>query len=444
MFGNSKKLRHFIVALTVRNGIYYAQKKIPLTNRTVRKSLHTRNKREAVRLSGYLDSISEISLRQTRNLGYEAQKQQLLQAWNNGLERLYTNQLMNDSSVHSESQPSDLVQQLSVLIDHYRSSLSSGFGIKCHEGDDFKIGDLYKQWLSERLKEKTWTDKTAEDVERKFRLFFVWVSFSTEVTSFNYSKAIEVKGKLLDKGLAVQTLNKYLQTYGSFFRWLKIHGYTQVNPFEGITLKEHRRAQDQRKAFPVNRIGDVLNKCSDVSCGSFGKYYYKYVPLIAAYSGMRLNEICQLFKKDIQKIEGQWCFIVTDNGEGQRLKTASSKRVIPIHKMIVRSGFLDYIGSNGSERCFPELVVSRDGYGKNASRWFNERLMKKYFPELNCVFHSFRHTVADLMMKSDVDQGIAKAILGHADNSETFGRYAKGYCNSQLKRAIDAINYDYK
>ena len=44
-------------------------------------------------------------------------------------------------------------------------------------------------------------------------------------------------------------------------------------------------------------------------------------------------------------------------------------------------------------------------------------------------------------MKSDVEIGIAKAVLGHADESETFGRYGKGYTVEQLKRAIDTLSY---
>nr|WP_275665881.1 site-specific integrase [Vibrio sp. Isolate31] len=258
---------------------------------------------------------------------------------------------------------------------------------------------------------------------------------------FNHIQAVSIKAKLLDKGLAVLTLNKYLQTYSSLFRWLKSHGYINANPFEGIALKEHRRAQDQRKAFPIDYIVNVIDKCAEVGSAAHGKEYYKYVPLIAAHSGMRLNEICQLFKRDIQLIDNQWCFSITDSSVGQRLKTPSSKRLVPMHNEIIQSGFFEYMKGNSSDRCFPELTHSRDGYGKNASRWFNERLMKRHFPELDCVFHSFRHTVADVMMKSDVEKGIAKAILGHADDSETFGRYGKGYSVNQLKRAIDSIQY---
>ena len=42
-------------------------------------------------------------------------------------------------------------------------------------------------------------------------------------------------------------------------------------------------------------------------------------------------------------------------------------------------------------------------------------------------FHSFRHTLTDELKKAGVSLEIAKAIIGHEDESETFGRYGKNF-----------------
>lgn len=419
------------MALTIRNGIYYAQKKIPNTNRTVRKSLNTRSKREAIRLAGVLDSISEVTLQRTVGLPYSEVRRALVQAWQSALDNYEQNVrkgtfFASDNSRNEVSKNAPANNSIEQEISHKSGVL---------------LNNLHQQWMLEKLKEKTWTEKTTEDIERKFKFLFKHVSPKTDVSDFGNKQAIAVKVKLLEKDLAVLTLNKYLQAYSSFFKWIKLHGYVHHNPFEGIGLKETRRAQEQREAFPFDFVPIVLEQAEKLSSGSHSKEYYKWIPLIAAYSGMRLNEICQLYKKDIQEKDGIKCFVIDDKFHGQRLKTPSAKRVVPIHHKIVEAGFFNYIENNGSDRCFPELASGRDGYGKNASRWFNERLMKKFFPKSKCVFHSFRHTVADKMMKSDVEKGIAKAVLGHAEESETFGRYAKGYSANQLKRAIDKLNY---
>ncbi|EKO3501896.1 tyrosine-type recombinase/integrase [Vibrio fluvialis] len=419
------------MALTIRNGIYYAQKKIPNTNRTVRKSLNTRSKREAIRIAGVLDSISEVTIQRTVGLPYTEVKRALVLAWQIALDN-YVQNVRKGTFFACKNSDTDTKKDVRV-----NSSIEQAVSHK----SGVSLNNLYQQWMLERLKEQTWTEKTTEDIERKFKFLFKYVSPKTDVSDFGNKQAIAVKVKLLEKELAVLTLNKYLQAYSSFFKWIKQHGYISNNPFEGISLKETRRAQEQREAFAFDFVPIVLQQAEKLSSGSHAKNYYKWIPLIAAYSGMRLNEICQLYKEDIQEEDGIKCFVIDDKFHGQRLKTPSAKRIVPIHHKIVEAGFFDYIESNESDRCFPELASGRDGYGKNASRWFNERLMKKFFPKSKCVFHSFRHTVADKMMKSDVDKGIAKAVLGHAEESETFGRYAKGYSANQLKRAIDKLNY---
>lgn len=474
------------MALTCRNGVYYAQKKIPSTNKTVRKSLGTRSKREAVRLAGVLDSVSEVILKQSKGLSFIEIKERLQHAWQDALEKhkQKVNQDGYFTDEYFKQRRDDVVLEadLDMLPDWYKENFPNDAGtqevikkeypefiwqlldaVKKYQDDlkEYKpteakpkiikhvtdkketvaLGMLYKQWMQERLKEQTWTEKTTESIQSKFKMFFEWIKPDTDAAEFGHKQANEVKKILLARGQAVATTNKYLQVYGSFFGWAHRHGYMQQNPFERISLKETKRAQEQRKAFSFDFVPEVLKKADEMSTKSHAKQYYKWVPLIAAYSGMRLNEICQLHQDDVKEIDGIHCFAVNDKHEGQRLKTAAAARTVPIHQEILDAGFMEYLKSNGSDRCFPELKWNRDGYGKNASRWFNERFMQKHFPDSKCVFHSFRHTVADKMMKSDVEIGIAKAVLGHADESETFGRYGKGYTVVQLKRAIDVLSY---
>lgn len=474
------------MALTCRNGVYYAQKKIPRTNKTVRKSLGTRSKREAVRLAGVLDSVSEVILKQSKGLSFIEIKERLQHAWQDALEKhkqkvnqdgyftdeyfkqrrddvvleadldmlpeWYKDIFPNDAGtqeVIKKEYPEfiwqllDAVKKYQNVLKEYKPREAKPKIIKrvADKKETVALDMLYKQWMQERLKEQTWTEKTTESIQSKFKMFFEWIKPDTDAAEFGHKQANEVKKILLARGQAVATTNKYLQVYGSFFGWAHRHGYMQQNPFERISLKETKRAQEQREAFSFDFVPEVLKKADEMSTKSHAKQYYKWVPLIAAYSGMRLNEICQLHQDDVKEIDGIHCFAVNDKHEGQRLKTAAAARTVPIHQEILDAGFMEYLKSNGSDRCFPELKWNRDGYGKNASRWFNERFMQKHFPDSKCVFHSFRHTVADKMMKSDVEIGIAKAVLGHADESETFGRYGKGYTVVQLKRAIDVLIY---
>ena len=59
-----------------------------------------------------------------------------------------------------------------------------------------------------------------------------------------------------------------------------------------------------------------------------------WVPLIALFSGMRMNEICQLDVSDIRCVDGVDCFVITSRSNGggadKKVKTSTSERFVPI------------------------------------------------------------------------------------------------------------------
>ena len=63
-----------------------------------------------------------------------------------------------------------------------------------------------------------------------------------------------------------------------------------------------------------------------------------WIPLVALFSGMRSNEICQMRASDVQRNGGIWLFNVSDDNMGQSLKTGAAKRIVPIHSELVRCG----------------------------------------------------------------------------------------------------------
>lgn len=66
-----------------------------------------------------------------------------------------------------------------------------------------------------------------------------------------------------------------------------------------------------------------------------------WLPLIALATGARIEEIAQLRVDDLI-LDRQYgpLLRITDEGEGQRLKTESSRRIIPLHAQLVNAGLL--------------------------------------------------------------------------------------------------------
>jgi len=173
------------------------------------------------------------------------------------------------------------------------------------------------------------------------------------------------------------------------------------------------------------------------------KSWKKWVVWIAAYTGMRRKEIVQLRREDIKlDSESQRYYIrVTDEGEGQSVKSEAGKRKVPIHRKLKEIGFLDFI-ADCEDRLFPELNP------QSVTSWFNVRFKAELgIPTFNescdrLVFHSFWHCVITKALSSN-EVVLVQEVVGH--EKEQMGitsRYNHTRPLSDLLHVIDCIEYN--
>jgi integrase len=152
---------------------------------------------------------------------------------------------------------------------------------------------------------------------------------------------------------------------------------------------------------------------------------YFYVPMIAFFSGMRIEEICKLRKMDIIKENGVYCFDI--NGY---VKTVDSIRKVPIHKFLLKNlRLLEYIDSR-EDLLFdlPTVVINRRvKYSKKYSAIFGE--FRKDFVSEDRIekdlvsFHSLRHHFSSSLSSANVQVPAISALLGHrlaANETKTY------------------------
>ena len=165
-----------------------------------------------------------------------------------------------------------------------------------------------------------------------------------------------------------------------------------------------------------------------------------YAPLIAAYSGMRLEEICQLRRADIDHSDGVPCMFVHP-GAGRVVKNASARRAVPIHPVLIEAGLLDHrarTAGSGEDLLFPELGFTRDGkpsplapeerYGDAISAWFGRHCAQIGLDDPALVFHSFRHGFIERLFNTHgIEEAKVKAVVGHANAGESHGSHFRGY-----------------
>jgi integrase len=167
--------------------------------------------------------------------------------------------------------------------------------------------------------------------------------------------------------------------------------------------------------------------------------------LIGLYTGLRLEEICQLHLEDIRKEGDVWVFDI-NNKEGRQLKNQSSIRLVPVHPHLIELGLLAHVErlkANGEHRLFPELKNSQRGkYGHYVGRWFAAYLKKCGVKSETKVFHSFRHTFITHLKHKQVDHFMLQEIDGHSLSGETMGRYGKRYTpDILLKEVIEKVDF---
>jgi len=261
----------------------------------------------------------------------------------------------------------------------------------------------------------------------------------------------------------ITTINKHLGYLSSFMMWCVNNGYCDMNPFIGMKIKQKKSARDERDRYSEKELKVIFSKqnylhYTNVETGRYANYW---VPLIAVFTGMRVNEIASLYLDNVRQIGGnhrgkRWCIDILEetNRPNKRLKNLSSRRIVPIHDTILELGFIDYlnlikkvpVGENNLERTrvFEELTYQDGTYARSISRFWNYR----YLPLLGLKtpktgLHSLRHTVIDHLKQKGVEPHFINELVGHSQGNISLDRYGKGYNPDILyNKCVKRIMYE--
>ena len=273
------------------------------------------------------------------------------------------------------------------------------------------------------------------------------------------------KAKGLPGTLSPASVNGYMNKFRAVMNFAANEGWIEKNPAKGLQVIDRVRRRDKRLPFSAEQLrlifdAPIYRGCVDDWAGYStpghahprrGRFW---VPLIALFSGMRMNEICQLHAADIHRLDGVDCFFVTegpsDSDNGKRLKTAASERFIPVHPTLVDLGFMTFVEERraaGAVRLFSELQKSSTGYYSDPfSKWFRRFLQRAGADRPKTCFHSFRHCYRDALREAHIEHEVALALGGWSSGSggeagETAANYGRGYRPTTLYSAMAKINY---
>lgn len=257
-------------------------------------------------------------------------------------------------------------------------------------------------------------------------------------------------------GLSAATINRNLIQIGKILGFAHSQGL-KIDPHVKPSLLrrfEKKNAKDDRDPFTPDDIKRIFS--GPVWTGAKSakrrrepgdvimKDWLYWVPLIAAYTGARREEICGLETADVAEEDGVPVFIIRTNAR-RGLKNAQSERRIPIHSHLLDLGFLDYVRDQrerGRANLFHDLnrKSAKSQIGDSTAYLWRNIQNDRIGAQSKKSFHSFRHyAVQGLRAESQVEKHVRAELFGHLVGDIEDDRYGGRAPIATLRAAVEAL-----
>ena len=202
-----------------------------------------------------------------------------------------------------------------------------------------------------------------------------------------------------------------ITTVRAFLNWIvqekEVEGLTKaVNACDRASKNLDR--DSDRRAYTLEELKTLFedNNPSDENYvkgfeskrGAVNEYTKYWLPLLGLYTGATISEVCQLHLSDIYQhkaLDGSEHWIIDFNElEDKNLKKPFRTRLIPIHKVLIDLGLINYVQlllTAGEKKLFPTVKPSSNFLYGSESNWWGEYNDDAGITDPTVVHHSFKH-----------------------------------------------------
>nr|WP_242047653.1 site-specific integrase [Campylobacter concisus] len=377
----------------------------------------------------------------------------------NFFQKLFSNRAKSfisqlDSTAKNESKADMLT--LKSAFENYVSNTSisnnwsdSTFGLVRH------VGRLMSMNFGDELDIK----KIKRDDLLNFRNVLLQLPTKLSQNSLYKDKSIdEIIALAKDRPkISKSTIKKYIVRVSEFFKYCYDSDYIDKNPAVDLQIDLNQDDVTNKNPYEdsdVNALLDIVSKIrssGDTKSQRISKDELFFVTHIAAYSGMRLNEIIQLNTDDIVEKYNIVCFslntkIDVKTGKSKTLKTRNSARIVPIHSKLSRIGLFEFIESKKklARKCGKAVrLFSCDN--KDFSEYFRKKINTKVIKDgdKTRTFHSFRHTFINKLIQSGQRVEHIAALVGHEQQYKiTMNTYGEPVTPKILKDLVEEVKFN--
>jgi integrase len=263
------------------------------------------------------------------------------------------------------------------------------------------------------------------------------------------------KDKLLEAGNGHANVKVKLTRLRTLLNYAYDNDLIATRPAAGVNVIDPDADKNKRKPFDRAALAAIFSspiygKAERPTQGRGEAAYW--LPLLALYTGARMEELGQLRPSDIREetyLDGEdaersaWVIRITEDAEdGLKIKNAGSERLVPVHADLETLGFIRFVQAAQvarQARVFPALKPNK--YGRLTAKWGEWFSLYKRetcgVTDRRMVFHSFRHTFKDNARHSGLLEGVQRQIMGHSGKGVA-DDYGEGYSLHQLVQGMKA------
>jgi integrase len=299
-------------------------------------------------------------------------------------------------------------------------------------GKSLSFSDLLEGWARERkpVEKTVYSYKSIIDALKAFLGF-------DDALRLTADDLIAWKNHLIGQELSGKTIrDAKLAPVRAMLQWAVDNRLLVDNVAERITINVKVAQTKRKRSYTDDEAKVVLaaaRKAKDP--------VRRWVPFLAAYSGARIAELCQLRAEDIRTIHDIPCMVFA--AEAGSLKNANSERALPLHPALISEGFLAFAATIKQGPLFADLDLdrfgSRGGNGsKVLSRWVRSIGLKDERLSPN---HSWRHRLKTLGRRYGLALDNVNAITGHGrkDVAAHYGEYEMRALLRELEKIPDLM-----
>lgn len=212
------------------------------------------------------------------------------------------------------------------------------------------------------------------------------------------------------------------------------------NPAADVELPKDSRER-KRRGYKPDELAAVFGAGvftnGDRPQGGKGEAAF-WLPLLAAFTGARREELAQLETSRVRTEAGVPYLAIDPLDEDGQLKTDESKRAVPLHRELIRLGFLEFVEDRrkaGGGHLFPLLKPNKlKQYAAAWGTWWSTyiRTATRIDDATISPMHSFRHSVVTDLRQQRIREDEERRLLGHtgrggrniqADSHDNYGEH---------------------